>query len=101
MTKKAFDKIMAGLNDALAIAKGEAARNTFKIHLPAALDVKAIRGRTHLSQQRFAARYAIPVATLRDWEQGRSHPEGAARTYLHLIDRAPDTVAKLLEEFAA
>lgn len=98
MSKKTFGKIEAGLNDAIQIAKGEANPATFKVHVPAHMDVKAIRGKTHLSQERFAARYGIPVASVRDWEQGRSRPEGASRAYLLVIDRAPETVAKVLED---
>ena len=45
MSKKTFGKIEAGLNDAIQIAKGEANPATFKVHVPAHMDVKAIRGR--------------------------------------------------------
>jgi putative transcriptional regulator len=61
------------------------------------MDVKAIRTKLHMSQAKFAARYGIPVASIRDWEQGRSKPEGVARAYLRVIERAPE-VAKVLEE---
>lgn len=61
------------------------------------VDVKAIRSATGLSQGVFAARYRIPVGTLRDWEQGRKQPDTTARAYLHVIARNPDMVAKALE----
>jgi putative transcriptional regulator len=61
------------------------------------VDVKAIRGATGLSQSVFAARYRIPVGTLRDWEQGRKQPDTTARAYLHVIARSPDLVAKALD----
>lgn len=61
------------------------------------VDVKAIRSATGLSQGMFAARYRIPVGTLRDWEQGRKQPDTTARAYLHVIGRNPDMVAKALE----
>lgn len=61
------------------------------------VDVKAIRRVTGLSQTVFAARYRIPVGTLRDWEQGRKQPDSTARAYLHVIARSPDVVAKALE----
>ena len=61
------------------------------------VDVKAIRSATGLSQSLFAARYRIPVGTLRDWEQGRKQPDTTARAYLHVIARNPDMVVKALE----
>lgn len=60
------------------------------------IDVKAIRAATGLSQGTFAARYRIPVGTLRDWEQGRKQPDSTARAYLHVIARNPTMVAHAL-----
>jgi len=50
-----------------------------------------------LSQQAFAERIATPVATLRDWEQGRFAPPGGVLCLLRLIVRHPE----LLDEMAA
>jgi len=49
-----------------------------------------------LSQDQFAQRYGIPVATVRDWEQGRSRPEKGMRSYLRVIARIPDKVQEAL-----
>ena len=57
---------------------------------------KVIRGALGLSQEDFAARYHIPIGTLRDWEQGRVEPDQAARAYLTVIARAPEAVRKAL-----
>lgn len=38
-----------------------------------------------LTQQQFAARFQIPLGTLRDWEQGRAQPDQTARAYLKAI----------------
>lgn len=51
---------------------------------------------TGLSQSAFAARYGIPVASLRDWEQGRRLPDAATRSYLKVIAKLPDAVAAAL-----
>lgn len=58
----------------------------------------AIRARmaTGLSQTAFSARYGIPVATQRDWEQGRREPDSAAQNYLKAIARGPELIAELL-----
>ena len=49
-----------------------------------------------LSQEDFAGAFHIPIGTLRDWEQGRKEPDAAAKAYLRVIAREPDTVRKAL-----
>ena len=58
---------------------------------------KIIRRALGLSQEDFAARYRIPLGTLRDWEQGRVEPDQAARAYLMVIAREPETVREALK----
>jgi putative transcriptional regulator len=60
------------------------------------VDVKALRARLGVSQEAFAGRFGLEVATVRNWEQGRTTPEGPAAVLLHLIDRDPDKVLELL-----
>lgn len=57
---------------------------------------KIIRRALDLTQEEFAARYHIPLGTLRDWEQGRAQPDQPTRAYLTLIARDPDHVNYLL-----
>jgi putative transcriptional regulator len=59
--------------------------------------VKIIRRALGLSQDDFAARYHIPIGTLRDWEQGRAVPDQAARAYLTVIARDPEVVRRALD----
>ena len=58
--------------------------------------VKVIRRALGLSQEEFAARFQIPLGTLRDWEQGRKEPDAAARAYLVVIGRNPAAVSEAL-----
>lgn len=55
---------------------------------------KIIRRALGLSQEEFAARYHIPLGTLRDWEQGRSEPDQTARAYLGVIASEPEAAAR-------
>jgi len=55
---------------------------------------------TGLSQTAFAKRYGVPAASLRDWEQGRRTPDAAAQSYLRVIIKMPDEVAKALHSAA-
>ena len=57
---------------------------------------KIIRRALGISQEDFAARFHIPIGTLRDWEQGRVEPDQAARAYLTVIARDPEAVRKAL-----
>ena len=93
---KAFDKIMAGLEDAHAYLNGT--RDAFTVHeveVPDP-DVLAIRGRTGLSQSAFARSIGVPLGTLKNWEQGRRRPEGPARVLLALIAKRPSIVQEEL-----
>jgi putative transcriptional regulator len=67
---------------------------TLRVHEP--IDVTAIRKRLGLTQQDFAFRFGIPVATVREWEQHRRAPDAAARSYLLVIGRSPDMVQQSL-----
>ena len=58
--------------------------------------VKTLRRALGFTQEEFAARYQIPLGTLRDWEQGRSEPDRPTRAYLKIIARDPECVHRLL-----
>lgn len=62
---------------------------------------KIIRRALDLTQEEFAARYRIPLGTLRDWEQGRAEPDQPTRAYLTLIARDPEYVNRILNPKAS
>jgi putative transcriptional regulator len=88
--------ILRGFEEAIAFAEGTADVSLYRVHIPAEIDVKAIRGRLGLTQQQFATRFGFNITTLRHWEQGRRVPDGTARAYLRVIDREPKAVQKAL-----
>jgi putative transcriptional regulator len=57
---------------------------------------RAIRARLNMTQEEFAQALGIPVATLRNWEQGRNAIDPAARSLLILIARDPERMLKTL-----
>ena len=59
-------------------------------------DPRRIRERLKLTQEQFAEKFEIPLGTLRDWEQGVSLPDRAARTLLRVIDKDPEAVINAL-----
>lgn len=58
--------------------------------------VKTLRRALGFTQEEFAARYRIPLDTLRDWERGRIEPDQPARAYLKVIASDPDRVHRML-----
>jgi putative transcriptional regulator len=54
--------------------------------------------RTGLSQPAFAKRLRVSVETLRNWEQGKRHPQGPARALLRIIDKAPEAAMAALDD---
>jgi putative transcriptional regulator len=89
-------RLIAAADEALAIAQGEADPATYNMHVPADVDVRKIRKSLKLSQAEFAAQFGLSAATVRDWEQNRRRPEGAARVLLHVIKQEPDVVRRAL-----
>ena len=93
---KAFTEISEGLNEAINHAKGN--QTNIIEHKPDAIDVKAIREKTGMSQQKFCATFGISIGTLRHWEQGLRAPRGPARVLLKVISQNPKAIIKAIQE---
>ncbi|MGH6978855.1 MAG: helix-turn-helix domain-containing protein [Brevundimonas sp.] len=91
-----FSAIMTGLGEAVAHAEGAPEGARVRVHVPAEVDVRAIRQREGLTQSAFAARYGFSTDAVKQWEQHRRNPEAAARTLLTVIEREPEAVARAL-----
>jgi putative transcriptional regulator len=91
MTQKQIDAAAAADPDNRPLTPADFAR------MKRTPQVKIIRRALGLSQDDFAARYHIPIGTLRDWEQGRAVPDQAARAYLTVIARDPEAVRRALD----
>jgi len=98
MNDQLFAELMASVEEAGRIARGEAApTRTFEVERES-LDVTGIREGYKLSQTRFAALLGISVKTLRNWEQGRRAPVGPARVLLMVAAKHPDAVWDVVRE---
>jgi len=91
---QAFSEISAGLEAAIAHAKGEST-DTLE-HIPEAINVKPIRENTGMSQQNFCAAFGISIGTLRHWEQGLRSPKGASRVLLKVIKHNPVAIIEVM-----
>ena len=68
-----------------AVDRGQRARN-----------IRRTRTKLGLSQAEFAAKFHVPVGTLRDWEQARSAAPDFAVAYISVIDQHADMVVQAL-----
>jgi len=57
---------------------------------------QVLRKHLGMSQAEFARALRIPLATLRNWEQGRVLPDPAARSLLTIVARNPKAALKAL-----
>ena len=86
--------LVQGMKEAAEFAEGKKAGA--RVHVVEVPDVRAIRRRLHMSQQRFAETYRIPLPTLKNWEQGRRAPDAPAAAYLRAISREPVVIKEAL-----
>jgi putative transcriptional regulator len=93
---KAFASIRAGLRQAIAHQRGKRVRG-MRLYVPAKVDVRAVRRSTGLTQEEFAAKFAISLGTLRHWERGDRVPRGTALVLLNVIAREPRAVMRALD----
>ena len=93
-------RLVAGLKDALAHARGELDLPSYTVTVPASVDVAKVRNRLGLSQAAFARAFGLDVTALHAWEQGRRRPDRAARVLLAVIAKEPHAVMRALSNRA-
>ena len=89
-------RLMAGLEEAAAHARGELQLPEREVKVPDHVDVADIRHRLGLSQSAYARTFGLDVTALHAWEQGRRQPDRAARILLTIIAKEPDAVQRAL-----
>jgi putative transcriptional regulator len=91
-------EIITSLKEAIAWAGGEDVPvRVTAVQVPTT-DVRAVRRKLGLSQSEFAAKFGFQPATLKNWEQGRTRPDGPARVLLAVIARHPEAVEDVLRK---
>lgn len=86
---EAFESIKRGLEEAIQYAEGNT--QSARTHLPAMVDVKAVRQKIGLTQAEFAATLGVGLGTLQYWERGVRKPRGPALVLLNLVSKEPQT----------
>jgi len=92
---KAFTEISAGLEDAILHAQGK--KSGVIEYSPEAINVKAIRKQTGMSQQKFCVTFGISLGTLRHWEQGLRSPRGPAKVLLKVVQHNPEAIIEAIQ----
>jgi putative transcriptional regulator len=88
MRKELFNELLESVKQAAAIERGDAKPSrTFVVNKKN--EVARARAKLGLSQTRFASLLGISASTLRNWEQGRRRPTGAAKILLRVAARHP------------
>lgn len=94
MREELFEELLESIKQGGAILRGEMKPSrVFEFDQP---DVRSIRSHYGLSQAKFAGMLGISASTLRNWEQGRRKPEGAARVLLRVAAQYPDVVLSVV-----
>ena len=94
-------RLIQSVKQATAWARGEdvPVRVTMvSVERRPAIDIPSIRRNLGLSQTAFATRFGFTLATIRNWEQGRTHPDGPARVLLAVIAHHPEAVEDALRK---
>ena len=86
--------LIESLTEACEHAEGKP--GSVRVNVVNVPDVRAIRRGWQMSQHEFARVYRIPLATLKNWEQGRRQPDAPAAAYLEAIARRPKEIGEAL-----
>jgi putative transcriptional regulator len=89
--------LMAGRIDAARVdaateddIQAQMAQDEREALMDAAKFARRVRKRLGLSQAELSERIDVSIETIRNWEQGRRYPTGAAKALLKILDRAPE-----------
>ena len=94
MKKEMFDELLESVKEMDAIAKGrQTASRSVEFPDP---EVKSIRDHLGVSQEKFALLIGVSKRTVENWEQGRRHPTGPARSLLHIVEADPEHALRAL-----
>ena len=94
MDDKMFNELVGSVKEAGKIRRGEIKPSRRFVY--DSLNVKAIRQKSGLTQDKFAVMIGVPVSTYQKWEQGTRQPRGSAVALLTIFDRDPKHAMKAL-----
>ncbi|MCP4430992.1 MAG: helix-turn-helix domain-containing protein [Gammaproteobacteria bacterium] len=94
MNKEMFNELTESIQEMDEIVQGKKkASRRFEYPDP---EVKVIRDRLGVSQEKFAVILGVSKRTVENWEQGRRHPTGPARSLLRIVEADPEHALRAL-----
>ncbi|HEY3319349.1 MAG TPA: helix-turn-helix domain-containing protein [Planctomycetota bacterium] len=96
MKAEAFKELCDSIKYAGKVLRGEAKPS--RVFTADSIFIRSARSKLKLSQTEFAALLGLPVSTLRNWEQGRTTPDGPARALLIVAAAQPEAVYQALHQ---
>ena len=94
MDDKLFNELVMSIKDAGQFLRGESEPS----RIFDALDIKAIRQKTGLSQMQFANMIGVKVRTLQNWEQKLHQPTGTAAALFTIVAHEPEAALRALQK---
>ena len=94
-------RLIASVKQAIAWAEGKSVPvqiTVVDVKPASEIDVRSLRQTLGLSQSQFGVRFGFKPATIRNWEQGRTRPDGPSRVLLAVIAHHPDAVEDALRK---
>ncbi len=90
MKTELFNELLESVREAGTVMRGERkAHRETRLDLP---DVKAIRQELGLSEEQFAQLVGVRATTVRNWQQGKRKPAGAAFVLLRIAEKHPEVL---------
>lgn len=96
MKDELFQELLKSVKQGAAIMKGT--MQPSRVFKSPETEVRSLREKFGLSQDKFAHLVGISVGTLRNWEQGRRKPEGPARVLLQVAALHPEALLEIARE---
>lgn len=90
----AYNDIRKGMEEAIQFAQGNTEGAV--VHRPRPVDVRKLRRKLGMTQERFAATFGVGLGTLRHWERGDRKPRGPALALLNVVEKNPEAVLEAL-----
>jgi putative transcriptional regulator len=95
MDDNMFEQLKTSVEQAIDHAAGNMDVDAKRIHFVDEPNPSAIRSRLDLTQKEFAELLGISLGTVRNWEQGRRTPDGAAETLLRGAEYEPEALLRV------
>lgn len=86
-------EILDGIKEIKDFKKGNLQLKTRMLSEPS--PPKLIRKKLRLSQVAFASLMGVSPRTIQDWEQGRRHPKGPAKSLLRIAEQHPEIFSEI------